>query len=126
MSLVIAAQEAAGTGAGDHLSDEMSGQRARFARFLLDSAGRPDVPVVAGQQLSATPCYLATGLTPSWVASQPREIASAVAAACGGTSGAAHWIGIGPLSNLAAILEDSPALAGETIHHSAGRDAEPA
>jgi inosine-uridine nucleoside N-ribohydrolase len=111
MSLVIAARELPEL-ALVVTSDEMSGQRARFARSLLDRAGRPDVPVVAGQQLSATPCYLATGLTPSWVASQPREIAPAVAAACGGTGGAAHWIGIGPLSNLAAILGDSPALAG--------------
>ena len=39
-------------------SDEMSGQRARYARLLLDAAGRPDVLVVAGRQLSATPFFL--------------------------------------------------------------------
>jgi pyrimidine-specific ribonucleoside hydrolase len=68
--------------------------------------------VVAGKQLSATPCYLAAGLTPGWVAGQPSEVAPAVAAASGPAGGAAHWIGLGPLSNLAAILACEPALAG--------------
>jgi len=112
MSLVIAARELPEL-ALVVTSDELSGQRARFARFLLDRAGRPDVPVVAGQQLSATPCYLATGLTPGWVPGQPGEVTSAVAAACARTGGAAHWIGLGPMSNLAAVLSCEPALAGK-------------
>ena len=92
-------------------SDEMSGQRARFARLLLDAAGRPDVPVVAGRQLSATPCFFAAGLTPGSVVAQPDDVAAAVRAACGRADGAARWIGLGPLSNLAALLSRDPGLA---------------
>ncbi len=92
-------------------SDEMSGQRARFARLLLDAAGRPDVPVVAGRQLSATPCFFAAGLTPGSVVTQPDNVASAVRAACGRAGGHARWIGLGPLSNLAALLSWDPGLA---------------
>ncbi len=92
-------------------SDEMSGQRARFARLLLDAAGRPDIPVVAGRQLSATPCFFATGLTPGSVVAQPDDVAAAVRAACGRAGGAARWIGLGPLSNLAALLSRDPGLA---------------
>ena len=92
-------------------SDEMSGQRARFARLLLDAAGRPDVPVVAGRQLSATPCFFAAGLTPGSVVAQPDDVAAAVRAACGRAGGAARWIGLGPLSNLAALLSRDPGLA---------------
>ena len=91
-------------------SDEMSGQRARFARLLLDAAGRPDVPVAAGRQLSATPCFFAAGLTPGSVVTQPDDVAAAVRAACG-RAGAARWIGLGPLSNLAALLSRDPGLA---------------
>ncbi len=91
-------------------SDEMSGQRARFARLLLDAAGRPDVPVVAGRQLSATPCFFTAGLTPGSVVTQPDDVAAAVRAACG-RGGAARWIGLGPLSNLAALLSRDPGLA---------------
>jgi pyrimidine-specific ribonucleoside hydrolase len=92
-------------------SDEMSGQRARYARLLLDAAGRPDVPVVAGRQLSATPCFFAAGLTPGSVAVQPDDVAAAVRAACGRAGGVARWIGLGPLSNLAALLSRDPGLA---------------
>ena len=88
----------------------MSGQRARFARLLLDAAGRPDVPVVACRQLSATPCFFAA-LTPGSVVTQPDDVAAAVRAACGRASGAARWIGLGPLSNLAALLSRDPGLA---------------
>ena len=62
MSLFLAARELPGL-ALVITSDEVAGQRARFARFLLDSAHRPDVQVVAGRQLSATPCFFADGLT---------------------------------------------------------------
>jgi inosine-uridine nucleoside N-ribohydrolase len=110
MALVIAARELPEL-ALVLTSDEMSGQRARFARLLLDAAGRPDVPVVAGRQLSATPCFFAAGLTPGSVAAQPDDVVAAVRAACVRAGGAARWIGLGPLSNLAALLSRDPGLA---------------
>jgi inosine-uridine nucleoside N-ribohydrolase len=93
-------------------SDEISGQRARFTRFLLDSLHRPDVDVVAGGQLSAKPCYFADGLTPAEVAGQPGDLALAVAEVCARGDGRARWIGLGPLTNLAAVLTADPGLAG--------------
>ena len=92
-------------------TDELGGERARFARFLLDSAGRTDVAVVAGRQLSATAPYFAHGLTPDWVTSPSGEVARAVAQAGARSGGAVRWIGLGPLSNLAGLLADQPGLA---------------
>ena len=91
-------------------SDELGGQRARFARFLLDSAGRADVAVVAGHQLSTNPPYFADGLVPDWVASPSGDVAHAVAEVCARSGGVARWIGLGPLTNLAGLLRRQPAL----------------
>ena len=103
MALVIAARELPEL-ALVITSDELGGQRARFARYLLDSAGRADVAVVAGHQLSATPPYFADGLVPDWVAPASTDVARAVAQVCARSGGVARWIGLGPLSNLAALL----------------------
>jgi pyrimidine-specific ribonucleoside hydrolase len=92
-------------------TDELNGERARFARYLLDQAGRPDVAVAAGRQLSATASYFAHGLTPDWVTCPPGTAARAVAQATAHSGGAARWIGLGPLSNLAGLLTRQPALA---------------
>jgi hypothetical protein len=51
--------------------DEVDGERARLARYLLDLAGRPEVPVVAGQQASQPPLFSADGLVPAAVPKQP-------------------------------------------------------
>jgi inosine-uridine nucleoside N-ribohydrolase len=109
MALVIAARELPEL-ALVVTSDELGGQRARLARFLLDSAGRADVAVVAGRQLSATPPYFADGLTPDWVTPPSGDVAQAVAAVCARSGGAARWIGLGPLSNLADLLARQPGL----------------
>ena len=92
-------------------TDELNGERARFARYLLDRAGRADVAVAAGRQLSPTAPYFAHGLTPDWVTPPAGEVARAVAEAAARAGGAARWIGLGPLSNLAALLADQPQLA---------------
>ena len=110
MALVIAARELPEL-ALVVTTDELGGERARFARFLLDSAGRTDVAVVAGRQLSATAPYFAHGLTPDWVAAPSDDVARAVAQAGARSGGAARWIGLGPLSNLAGLLAQQPGLA---------------
>jgi pyrimidine-specific ribonucleoside hydrolase len=109
MALVIAARELPEL-ALVITSDELGGQRARFARYLLDSAGRADVAVVAGHQLSETPPYFADGLVPDWVAPASTDVARAVAQVCARSGGVARWIGLGPLSNLAALLATDPGL----------------
>src|SRR6201986_2568940 len=111
MALVIAARELPEL-ALVITSDELGGgQRARFARYLLDTAGRADVAVVAGHQLSANPSYFADGLTPDWVRPASGDVARAVAEVCARSGGVAPWIGLGPLSNLAALLAREPGLA---------------
>src|SRR5579875_198955 len=110
MALVIAARELPEL-ALVVTSDELGGgQRARFARYLLDSAGRADVAVAAGHQLSANPSYFADGLTPDWVRPASGDVARAVAGVCARSGGVARWIGLGPLSNLAALLARDPGL----------------
>jgi pyrimidine-specific ribonucleoside hydrolase len=109
MALVIAARELPEL-ALVITSDELDGQRARFARFLLDSAGRADVAVVAGRQLSKTPPYFADGLVPDWVAPVSGDVTRAVAEVCARSGGVARWIGLGPLSNLAGLLARQPGL----------------
>ena len=109
MALVIAARELPEL-ALVVTTDELGGERARFARFLLDSAGRADVAVVAGRQLSATPPYFADGLTPDWVAAPSGDVTQAVATVCARSGGVARWIGLGPLSNLAGLLDRQPGL----------------
>jgi pyrimidine-specific ribonucleoside hydrolase len=45
-------------------TDELAGERARFARHLLDLCGRTDVAVVAGRQLRDDVAFTAAGLVP--------------------------------------------------------------
>jgi pyrimidine-specific ribonucleoside hydrolase len=110
MALVIAARELPEL-ALVVTTDELGGERARFARFLLDRAGRTDVAVVAGSQLGATAPWFAHGLTPDWVTPPSGAVAQAVAQAAARAGGAARWIGLGPLSNLAGLLARQPGLA---------------
>jgi inosine-uridine nucleoside N-ribohydrolase len=88
------------------------GQRARFARHLLDRCGRPDVAVVAGHCLGDTRYFCVDGLIPTAVGRQPDDVLAAVGAVCAATTGPVRWVGIGPMSNLAAIVRQAPELAG--------------
>src|ERR1700761_8448333 len=110
MALIIAARELPEL-ALVVTTDELDGERARFARFLLDQAGRTDVAVVAGRQLSSTASFFAHGLTPDWVTPPAGEVTRAVAEAAARSGGAARWIGLGPLSNLASLLAHQPKVA---------------
>ncbi|WP_344172157.1 nucleoside hydrolase [Kribbella lupini] len=96
-------------------SDEYGGERARFVRHLLDLAGRPEVPVVAGAELQDDPLYFVDGLFPQDVPKQSDDLAGAVEAVCGSTPGPVRWVGMGPLSNLAALQEARPELVAKMV-----------
>ncbi|EWC63258.1 Inosine-uridine preferring nucleoside hydrolase [Actinokineospora spheciospongiae] len=84
--------------------DELGGERARFARHLLDLLGRADVPVVAGADLGNTRMNCVEGLVPDDVPAQGGDVVEAVAEVCARTDGPVRWVGIGPASNLARVL----------------------
>jgi inosine-uridine nucleoside N-ribohydrolase len=93
-------------------SDECKGERARFARYLLDLLGRPDVPVVAGSDLGNTRYFCVEGLTPDEVPPQATDVLSAVQSVCLNTTARkVRWVGIGPVSNLSSLLSHDPGLA---------------
>ncbi|WP_131785286.1 nucleoside hydrolase [Protofrankia symbiont of Coriaria ruscifolia] len=91
-------------------TDEVGGERARFARYLLDLCGRPDVAVVAGRQLREAAYFTASGLVPDSVASTRTDVLRMVEAVCA-AGGLVRWVGMGPLSNLADVLDVRPHLA---------------
>jgi pyrimidine-specific ribonucleoside hydrolase len=92
-------------------SDEVGGQRARFARYLLDLAGRPEVPVVSGRELRADAVFCADGLTPPIVEAVATDVIAAVAGVCETAGATVRWIGMGPLSNMADVVSVRPELA---------------
>jgi pyrimidine-specific ribonucleoside hydrolase len=96
-------------------ADENSGERARFARHVLDLHGRPEVPVAAGADLGNTRYYCVEGLIPPEVPAQPDDPVAAVRAVCAATDGPVRWVGMGPLSNLAGLLTAAPELASRLV-----------
>ncbi|MBW0101509.1 nucleoside hydrolase [Pseudonocardia sp. KRD291] len=107
LTLVLTADETGGTRSG-------AGQRARFARLLLDSVGRPDVATVAGASAGGTDYFCVEGLTPAGVAAQPSgpaAVLDAVREVCRKTDGPIRWVGMAPVGNLAHIVEHVPELA---------------
>lgn len=96
-------------------SDEYGGERARFVRHLLDLAGRPEVPVVAGSDLGNDRLYFVDGLFPAEVPKQDGDVVAAVEAVCASTPGPVRWVGMGPLSNLAAVQEVRPELVAKMV-----------
>jgi pyrimidine-specific ribonucleoside hydrolase len=91
-------------------SDEHKGQRARFARRLLDLCGRADVPVLAGADLGNTRYLALDDLVPDDVPEQPTGL-EALAATCRDAPTVVRWVGMGPMTNLAALLSREPSLA---------------
>ncbi|WP_307851301.1 nucleoside hydrolase [Nocardiopsis sp. MG754419] len=86
------------------------GRRARFARHLLDGLGRADVPVVAGASLDDTPYYCVDGLVPDTVPAQDTDVVTAVRTVAAAHPGPLRWVGMGPLTNLARLVEEAPEL----------------
>jgi pyrimidine-specific ribonucleoside hydrolase len=95
-------------------TDEVGGERARFARYLLDLAGRPDVPVVTGRQLAGGADFCVEGLTPPEIGPQRGDVTAAVARVCASAE-LVRWVGMGPMSNLADLLAARPELAGRLV-----------
>lgn len=92
-------------------TDEYDGLRARFARHFLGLLGRDDVAVVAGADLGNTRYFCLDGLIPDHIDAQTTDIPHAVADVLGATAGPVRWVGMGPLTNLAALLRINPVLA---------------
>lgn len=103
--------------------DERGGDRARFARHLLDVLGRPDVPVVAGRDLGGTGYFCVGDLFPAGTPAQRSgqhgdlfgDVVGAVKAVCDRVGGPVRWIGLGPLTNLATVLTVHPGLADRLV-----------
>lgn len=98
LALVIAGE---GTG---------SGRRARFARWLLDALGRPEVVVVEGVA-SGERRLPFDALVPGAGERQPADLVRAVRAVCAAAGGRpVRWVGLGPLHDLAHLLDRAPAV----------------
>lgn len=91
------------------------GQRARFARHLLDTVGRHDVAVAAGATAGGTDYFCVADLIP---AADPAmhggrdAVLAAVAELAGQADGPIRWVGMAPLSNLAEVCDHLPEIAG--------------
>jgi inosine-uridine nucleoside N-ribohydrolase len=96
-------------------SDEYGGERARFARYLLDLVGRTDVKVVAGSDLGNSRLYFVDGLFPAEVPKQDTDVVSAIAEVCATTPGQVRWVGMGPLSNLSTLQSARPELVAKMV-----------
>ncbi|MDT0300808.1 nucleoside hydrolase [Streptomonospora wellingtoniae] len=92
-------------------SEQGRGQRARFARYLLDSVGRTETPVTAGADLGGTRYYCVEGLTPAQVPPQEADVVSAVRRLAAERTGPIRWVGMGPMTNLADLLSHAPEVA---------------
>ncbi|WP_280385299.1 nucleoside hydrolase [Nocardia wallacei] len=89
-------------------SDEHGGERARLARHLLNALGRSNIPVVAGAELpGAARRWVCDGIAPT-SAPTPGSLVDAVRWVLRGRA-QVHWVGLGPMSNLATVLAEIPA-----------------
>ncbi|TDW76900.1 nucleoside hydrolase [Kribbella pratensis] len=96
-------------------SDEYGGERARFARYLLDLVGRTDVRVVEGSDLGNSRMWVIDGLCPAEVPRQGTDVVGAVSELCTATDGRIRWVGMGPLSNLAMLQTEQPELVSQLV-----------
>lgn len=118
LGLVLTGDET-GPGAGGY------GQRARAARWLLDAAGRGDVPVAAGASLGDVDYFVLAGAVPGAVAAGGGDVVEAVTALAARTEGPLRWVGLAPMSNLARVVAEAPQVAarlhvtqmGAAIHY---------
>ncbi|WP_419707976.1 nucleoside hydrolase [Promicromonospora sp. NFX87] len=91
--------------------DELDGQRARFARHLLDLLDRPDVVTVAGADLGHVRDFVVEDLVPDDVPAQRVDVVDVLLEVCARADGPVRWVGMGPLTNLARIVTEVPVVA---------------
>ena len=91
--------------------DELDGQRARFARHLLDLLDRSDVVTAAGADLGHVRGVVVEDLVPDGVPAQRVDVVDVVREVCARTDGPVRWVGMGPLTNLARITLEAPDVA---------------
>ncbi|TAJ17957.1 MAG: nucleoside hydrolase [Dehalococcoidia bacterium] len=95
---------------------EVSGRRAGYARFALDLAARPDIPVFAGADVTGTPYrdeqvfpdevrYWSESVTP-----RPGPYAAALDSLERSIEAGATIVTIGPLTNLALLERRKPGI----------------
>lgn len=91
--------------------DDPQRYRARFARQLLDSCQRRHVPVAAGTPLAHQGPFCVTDLLDPDQPEPAGDPVSAVTTVAERVGGPIRWIGLGPMTNLAATLQARPELA---------------
>ncbi|MEU4377628.1 nucleoside hydrolase [Pseudonocardia alni] len=114
LALVLTADETGPNHRATHPAGRGYGQRARFARHLLDTIGRGDVAVAAGATTGHTDYFCVADLIPATVAPPPGgrdAVLAAVAELAGRCDGPIRWVGMAPLSNLAEVCDHLPEIA---------------
>nr|WP_280425318.1 nucleoside hydrolase [Nocardia carnea] len=103
-------------------ADETRGRRARLARHTLDALGRPEVRVIAGFDLGGEDRFLLDNdHSPSADGEDFMErirgldrMIAAVVELCE-TAHRIQWAGLGPMSNLAAVISRLPEIADRVV-----------
>ncbi|MEV5835552.1 nucleoside hydrolase [Nocardia sp. NPDC052112] len=125
VTLVIAAQTV--TDLVVMTADETRGRRAQLARHVLDLMDRPDVPVIAGIDIGGEHRFVmdefvdqshTTDADPDpggAVLDAADGLANALTRLCAATDGPIHWVGMGPMTNLSAVLCLVPDLAERIV-----------
>jgi inosine-uridine nucleoside N-ribohydrolase len=96
-------------------SDEVGGWRARGASALLQSLGYPDVPVIEGEGLDSNRLAMDPDILETFPPVPKIDMFDAVSAICDARAEPVLWVGCGPMTNLANVLEAQPHLS-EQLH----------
>jgi purine nucleosidase len=98
---------------------DVDGRRAGYTRYVLDLAGRPDIPVAAGADESCGRFRSAVELPreeaywPEPIAPAPTPLADALALLKRSIEAGARVVAIGPFTNLALLDEAHPGLLAQ-------------
>ncbi|MET8779475.1 nucleoside hydrolase [Nocardia sp. NPDC004654] len=101
-------------------ADETRGRRARLARQLLDLMDRTDVPVIGGLDLGGEHRFLADqgpgaprhpDTAGEELTDRIDQLNDDIARLCTTATRPIRWVGMGPMSNLSAVLTHVPDMA---------------